>query len=169
MTATPTEKTQFLPSYLPQPLKLLELHPLLPSISDQSPCNQHLPSMSVNTESSSFTAIPILDYSQSTSRDTKPDFLADLRTALVNVGFFYLVNAPIASEIRQDLVQKCKTLFDLPLEKKLEIEMVNSRHFLGYSRLGAEITARKQDYREQFDVCFSPTFWVLTGWKYGFD
>lgn len=30
--------------------------------------------------------------------------------------------------------------------------MVNSPHFLGYSRLGAEITALKPDYREQFDV-----------------
>ncbi|KAJ5917975.1 hypothetical protein N7454_010350 [Penicillium verhagenii] len=29
--------------------------------------------------------------------------------------------------------------------------MVNSPHFLGYSRLGAEITARKLDHREQFD------------------
>ncbi|KAL4866740.1 Non-hem dioxygenase N-terminal domain-containing protein [Aspergillus spectabilis] len=102
--------------------------------------------------SESFTAIPILDFSQSTSANTKPAFLADLRHALVNVGFFYLTNTPIASEIRQNLVAKCKTLFDLSLEKKLEIEMVNSKHFLGYSRLGAEITARKQDYREQFDV-----------------
>ncbi|KAL2825039.1 hypothetical protein BDW59DRAFT_172543 [Aspergillus cavernicola] len=102
-------------------------------------------------QSESFTAIPILDYSLSTSPDTKPAFLADLRNALVNVGFFYLINAPIAPDIRQSLVENCKELFDLPLEKKLEIEMVNSRHFLGYSRLGAEITARKQDYREQFD------------------
>ncbi|KAL4973050.1 hypothetical protein BDW66DRAFT_169030 [Aspergillus desertorum] len=100
-------------------------------------------------QSDSFTAIPVLDYSLSTS--DKPAFLAELRNALVNVGFFYLVNAPISPQIRQDLVRKCEALFDLPLEKKLEIEMVNSKHFLGYSRLGAEITARKQDYREQFD------------------
>jgi isopenicillin N synthase-like dioxygenase len=100
----------------------------------------------------SFTAIPILDYAASTSVATKSAFLADLRNALVNVGFFYLVNAPIAPSIRENLVKKCKTLFELPLEKKLEIEMVNSKHFLGYSRLGAEITARKQDFREQFDV-----------------
>ena len=29
--------------------------------------------------------------------------------------------------------------------------MVNSPHFLGYSRLGTEITKGKTDYREQFD------------------
>ncbi|KAL4796311.1 hypothetical protein BDV19DRAFT_378301 [Aspergillus venezuelensis] len=102
-------------------------------------------------DTNSFTTIPILDYSQTTSPNTQPTFLAELRNALVNVGFFYLVNAPIASPIKQDLEAKCKMLFDLPIEKKLEIEMVNSKHFLGYSRLGAEITARKQDYREQFD------------------
>ncbi|KAL2814151.1 hypothetical protein BJX63DRAFT_420935 [Aspergillus granulosus] len=105
--------------------------------------------MTIQTDS--FTAIPILDYAALTSTATKAAFLADLRNALVNVGFFYLVNVPIAPNIREDLVNKCKALFELPLEKKLEIEMVNSKHFLGYSRLGAEITARKQDFREQFD------------------
>ncbi|KAL4736545.1 hypothetical protein BDV11DRAFT_211117 [Aspergillus similis] len=103
----------------------------------------------MTNQSDSFTVIPILDYSLSTS--DKSAFLANLRYALVNVGFFYLVNAPIRPQFRQDLVKKCRAIFELPLEKKLEIEMVNSKHFLGYSRLGAEITARKQDYREQFD------------------
>ncbi|KAL4748192.1 hypothetical protein BDW72DRAFT_215027 [Aspergillus terricola var. indicus] len=103
----------------------------------------------MTNQSDSFTVIPALDFALSSS--DKPAFLADLRYALVNVGFFYLVNAPIRPQIRQDLVKKCRAIFDLPIEKKLEIEMVNSKHFLGYSRLGAEITARKQDYREQFD------------------
>jgi isopenicillin N synthase-like dioxygenase len=38
------------------------------------------------------------------------------------------------------------------MEEKLKIEMANSKHFLGYARLGTEITALKPDYREQFDV-----------------
>ncbi|KAF7596656.1 hypothetical protein BBP40_000578 [Aspergillus hancockii] len=105
----------------------------------------------MGSDTPSFTAVPILDYSLSTSPTTKPEFLSSLRNALVNVGFFYLINAPIAPQIQQDLVNKCTGIFDLPLEKKVEIEMVNSKHFLGYSRLGAEITAREQDYREQFD------------------
>jgi isopenicillin N synthase-like dioxygenase len=100
----------------------------------------------------SFTAIPVLDYSKSTSATTKPEFLADLRHAIVNVGFFYLIHHPVDPAVVQNLVDKTRELFDLPLEKKLEIEMINSKHFLGYSRLGAETTARKADYREQFDV-----------------
>ncbi|KAI3006703.1 hypothetical protein CBS147346_3603 [Aspergillus niger] len=103
------------------------------------------------SSSSSFTSIPVLDYAQALSADDRPKFLANLRNALVNVGFFYLINAPIAARVRDELIEKTFHIFDLPLEKKLEIEMVNSKHFLGYSRLGAETTARQIDYREQFD------------------
>lgn len=99
-----------------------------------------------------FTSIPILDYAQATSPDTRPAFLAALRDAIVRVGFFYLKNASIPADVRDALVEQSIALFNLPLEKKLEIEMVNSKHFLGYARLGAEVTALKSDYREQFDV-----------------
>ncbi|PYH81334.1 oxidoreductase [Aspergillus uvarum CBS 121591] len=105
--------------------------------------------MTVDTPS--FTAIPVLDYALATSPATKSQFLASLRHALVHVGFFYLINAPIAPAVRDELIKQTTAIFDLPLEKKLEIEMVNSKHFLGYSRLGAETTARQTDYREQFD------------------
>ncbi|KAB8231206.1 isopenicillin N synthase family dioxygenase [Aspergillus alliaceus] len=123
------------------------------------------------TETPSFTEIPILDYSLSTSSTTKSQFLSDLRNALIDVGFFYLINAPVAPQTQRDVVQKCREIFDLPLEKKLEIEMANSKHFLGYSRLGAEITAREQDYREQFDFATElpapgpekPLFWNIRG------
>ncbi|PLB53533.1 oxidoreductase [Aspergillus steynii IBT 23096] len=98
-----------------------------------------------------FTAIPVLDYTLSTSPETKATFLAELRDALINVGFFYLTNPPVAPRVRDELVNQTFKLFDLPLKKKLEIEMVNNKHFLGYSRLGAELTARTPDYREQFD------------------
>ena len=99
-----------------------------------------------------FTSIPILDFSQALSPSTKPAFLASLREALVDVGFLYLKHPPISPDVQAELIEKGKGLFDMPLPKKLEIEMVNSRHFLGYSRLGAEITALKSDHREQFDV-----------------
>lgn len=99
----------------------------------------------------------MLDFSQALS-PSKPTFLANLREALVNVGFFYLRNAPISAQSQEQFIEKALGLFELPLEKKLEIEMVNSPHFLGYSRLGAEITALKPDYREQFDVSSGSIF-----------
>lgn len=86
------------------------------------------------------------------SSSTKPAFLAQLREALINVGFFYLANPPVTAGVQNAFSEKALELFQLPLEKKLEIEMVNSPHFLGYSRLGAEVTALRPDHREQFDV-----------------
>jgi isopenicillin N synthase-like dioxygenase len=78
--------------------------------------------------------------------------LEALRDAIVNVGFFYLKNTGVPNELYQELSEQSSALFNLPLGQKLEIDMVNSKHFLGYSRLGQEITALKNDYREQFDV-----------------
>lgn len=100
-----------------------------------------------------FTSIPVLDLSLVESPATKPVFLSELRRALVIVGFFYLKNTPVSTEVQRAFVQKSKDLFDLTLEKKLEIDMVNSKHFLGYSQMGCEKTARKTDHREMFDVC----------------
>lgn len=99
-----------------------------------------------------FTAVPILDYAETASPSTKSAFLDSLKSAIVNVGFFYLKNTGVPHEILREFAEQSIALFNLPLEKKLEIEMVNSKHFLGYARLGQEVTALKNDYREQFDV-----------------
>ena len=50
-----------------------------------------------NEHSEAFSSVPILDYDLLT-RDggiRKPQFLSELRNALVNVGFFYLANPPV--------------------------------------------------------------------------
>ena len=104
-------------------------------------------------QASSFTSIPVLDLSLVDTPATKPQFLSQLREALVIVGFFYLKNTSVPADVQKNFVQKAKDLCNLPLEKKLEIDMVNSKHFLGYSRMGCERTARKTDHREMFDVC----------------
>ena len=99
-----------------------------------------------------FTSIPILDFTQAQSAADKPLFLSKLREALVIVGFFYLKNPPVPKHEQKDFVEKSIALCELPLEKKLEMDMVNSKHFLGYSRVGCEKTARITDNREIFDV-----------------
>lgn len=105
-----------------------------------------------NADTKTFTSIPILDFIQAESAATKPLFLSKLREALVLVGFFYLKNPPVPKYEQKDFVEKAIALCNLPLEKKLEMDMVNSKHFLGYSRVGCEKTARKRDNREIFDV-----------------
>ncbi|KAI2471336.1 Clavaminate synthase-like protein [Annulohypoxylon bovei var. microspora] len=100
----------------------------------------------------SFTSVPILDLALAKDPQTKPQFLADLRHALMEVGFLYLKNVGIPDELWQQVISEGKAFFDIPKEEKLKIEMKNAPSFLGYSQLSAEITAGKIDHREQIDL-----------------
>ncbi|KAI1378797.1 putative isopenicillin N synthetase [Hypoxylon crocopeplum] len=100
----------------------------------------------------SFTSVPILDLAQARDPQTKPQFLADLRHALMEVGFLYLKNVGIPDELWEQVISLGKAFFDISKEEKLKIEMKNAPSFLGYSQLSAEITAGKIDHREQIDL-----------------
>ncbi|KAI0088096.1 hypothetical protein BDY19DRAFT_994506 [Irpex rosettiformis] len=112
-----------------------------------------------------FSAVPILDYSQLVSPETRPEFISQLLNALTNVGFFYLSNTPVLnSDITDKIIDYAPKFFDLPEEEKERIRMVHSPHFFGYSRFGAELTKGKVDQREQFDI---GTPREERGWKPG--
>jgi len=100
----------------------------------------------------SFASIPVLDLSLADDPSTKPAFLADLRHAIIDIGFLYIKNFDIDQAFVDKVCVVGKKFFTLPTEEKLRIEMKNGPHFLGYSRLGNEITARKTDFREQVDI-----------------
>ncbi|TVY29962.1 putative 2-oxoglutarate-dependent dioxygenase [Lachnellula hyalina] len=100
----------------------------------------------------SFDSIPILDLSLAKDPATKPEFLNQLRHALLEVGFLYLKNVGISEELTQAVIKEGVSFFDLPMEEKLKVEMKNAPSFLGYSRLDAEITAHTIDHREQIDL-----------------
>ncbi|KAI9728539.1 MAG: hypothetical protein M1834_007677 [Cirrosporium novae-zelandiae] len=101
---------------------------------------------------STFTSIPILDLSLARDAQTKPAFLADLRHALLTVGFLYITNTGIPPDLISTVISQTHSFFSLPMEEKLRIEMKNANSFLGYSRLDNEITAHKIDHREQLDL-----------------
>ncbi|KAH9940370.1 Clavaminate synthase-like protein [Epithele typhae] len=98
-----------------------------------------------------FSTIPVLDYSLLATPDGHREFVAELRHALVHVGFLYLANPPVDPDVVAALIDYTPRLFDLPQEEKERILMANSPHFFGYSRFGAEFTKGKTDQREQFD------------------
>ncbi|KAK1828520.1 putative 2-oxoglutarate-dependent dioxygenase DIN11 [Podospora conica] len=100
----------------------------------------------------SFTSVPVLDLSLASDPATKPQFLAELRHALMEVGFLYLKNVGISDEDFNTVIKEGKAFFDIPEEEKLKIEMKNAASFLGYSRLSAEVTAGATDHREQIDL-----------------
>ena len=104
-----------------------------------------------------FSKVPVLDYSLALSPDTKPQFLSELRNALVRVGFFYLSNHSIPEKVQQEAIDQSNAFFDLPLEKKLEIETLHSKHFLGYNRMNAEKTVAVVGHNESLFVCLYAT------------
>jgi isopenicillin N synthase-like dioxygenase len=100
----------------------------------------------------SFTEVPVLDLSLADNPTTKPALLTSLRHALLEVGFLYISHTGIPEELIQDVQVLGKKFFDLPVEEKLKIEMKNAKSFLGYNKLGMEITRFAVDWREQIDL-----------------
>lgn len=100
----------------------------------------------------SFEAIPVLDRSLAEDPATKQDLLQQLRFALLEVGFLYIKNTGVPEQLIEDVKTLGKAFFKLPDEKKLAVEMKNEPSFLGYSKLGMEITRFKVDWREQIDL-----------------
>lgn len=66
----------------------------------------------------SFTSIPVLDLELARDPATKPEFLDQLRYALMEVGFLYLKNVGIPPELFQEVIDRGKALFDMALEDK---------------------------------------------------
>lgn len=79
-------------------------------------------------------------------------FLEHLRAAARDVGFFYLVGHGISQDFIDTLLAATRRFFGLPEADKLAIEMVNSPHFRGYTRVGWEHTRGRPDWREQVDI-----------------
>jgi hypothetical protein len=101
--------------------------------------------------SSNFSKIPILDLDLANNPTTKPQFLEDLRHVLLDVGFLYVKNHGVPEHVIDALVEVLPALFAMPEDRKRDMALENSPHFLGYSGLGAEKTAQVADQREQFE------------------
>ncbi|CAE6416591.1 unnamed protein product [Rhizoctonia solani] len=101
---------------------------------------------------STFEEIPVLDWSLlSGGAESRAKFISQLRSAMTEVGFLYLLNPPIDDHLVQSVIDYAPKLFDLPQQTKESLAMVNSESFFGYNKLGAEITKGNTDFREQFD------------------
>lgn len=95
----------------------------------------------------SFTSIPRIDLSVS----DEPSLLANLRHALINVGFLYVENHGVPSSVVSEMQKALPILFALNPDSKAEVALSNSPHFLGYSAEGSETTGGQVDKREQFE------------------
>ena len=97
--------------------------------------------------------IPLLDLSRLDIADAeRTQFLAELRAASRDVGFFYVTGHRVDPDLLSGLVSVARRFFALPEADKLAIEMVHSPHFRGYNRVAWERTRGVPDWREQIDI-----------------
>ena len=101
--------------------------------------------------STSFSEIPIFDLGRSEDPQTRAQSLLQIRQILVQVGFLYIKNHGVPAPTIERLVNALPHIFALPEAAKDEVALLNSPHFLGYSKFGSEQTARRADQREQYE------------------
>lgn len=97
--------------------------------------------------------LPIIDLSAlNGAPDLRRPMLAKLAAAAREVGFFYLTGHGLGDAEQRETLALAERFFALPEQEKLAVQMVNSPHFRGYNRVGAELTRQRPDLREQFDI-----------------
>ncbi len=76
-------------------------------------------------------AIPLVDISphlsENTTADAKASVIDEVKSACSTYGFLQIQGHGVPLEAQQDMLQCCKTLFDLPQEQKDALSLKNSR------------------------------------------
>lgn len=98
------------------------------------------------------TTLPILDLARYADPADKAAFLADLRHAARDIGFFYLINHGVDDALQYEVQRQSQRFFALDDAQKQQVAMIHSPHFRGYNRAASELTRGQPDWREQFDI-----------------
>lgn len=100
------------------------------------------------------TPLPVLSLALAHSSPTA--FTDELHSALTTVGFFQLIDIKIVEPAWEQswdaAFAASAAFFALPDSSKRELQMLESRHFRGYSGVAEEVTFGKKDLREQIDL-----------------
>jgi isopenicillin N synthase-like dioxygenase len=121
-------------------------------------------------------ALPVLDIAAFRAGDRSGDalvFVDSLRAACHGPGFFLVTGHGISEGRTAAVLEASREFFALPDADKLAIENVRSPQFRGYTRVGAEHTNGRPDWREQLDLGAEratreprpgePPYWRLQG------
>lgn len=92
--------------------------------------------------------VPVIDLS--VAQDSVQ--LGHILAAAHDVGVFYVTGHGIPQPPTPGILDMARRLLALPAEQLREIDNVQSPQSRGYSRVGAEQTGGRPDWREQFDV-----------------
>jgi isopenicillin N synthase-like dioxygenase len=103
-----------------------------------------------------FTEIPVIDFAPMASGDALArQAVGDaVRDACTRVGFFYVKNHTVQQAVIDRTFAAAHRFFDLPLEKKLAVDVANSPNLRGYTKLLGENTdpTARGDLHEGFDL-----------------
>ncbi len=100
--------------------------------------------------------IPVIDIGGLLERDsasTEGDEAArQIGDACRDVGFFYIQNHGIPADHLDAVFREAKRFFNLPIDRKMEIHIHQSKQNRGYIPVGGEKTAKKPDSLEALDL-----------------
>ena len=96
--------------------------------------------------------LPVLDLRRFRDASTRAAFVCELRDALSQHGFFYLVGHGVRTSVRTRAMRSASDFFALPAEEKQEVDSSLSPHVRGYSQLGRERTVGVVDVREVWEM-----------------
>ncbi|WP_020667797.1 isopenicillin N synthase family dioxygenase [Amycolatopsis nigrescens] len=95
--------------------------------------------------------LPVLDLRDADrGPSTRADFLAELRAAVHDIGFFQLVGHGIDNGA--EILRLTQSFFALPESDLAELSILKSPHLRGYSEVGRELTKGAPDQRRQLDI-----------------
>ena len=103
-----------------------------------------------------FTEIPVVDFAPMFEPDRagREAVGAAVRDACTRVGFFYAANHRVDPTVIERTFAAAHRFFDLPLDRKLAVDIANSPNLRGYTRLLGENTdpTARGDLHEGFDL-----------------
>lgn len=103
-----------------------------------------------------FTEIPVIDFAPMFEPDPAGRAAVGeaVRDACTRVGFFYAANHRVDPAIIERTFAAAHRFFDLPLERKLAVDIANSPNLRGYTKLLGENTdpTARGDLHEGFDL-----------------
>ncbi|MGC0313467.1 isopenicillin N synthase family dioxygenase [Kitasatospora acidiphila] len=118
--------------------------------------------------------LPVIDLAAASGTPAQRAALhADLLYATTEVGFFHLVGHGVTEAETSRLTEAMHAFFALPDADRLAISNLKSPQFRGYTRIGAERTGGRSDWRDQLDIGTElpehrpgpgePAYWWLEG------
>jgi len=103
-----------------------------------------------------FTEIPVIDFAPMAGSDAAARRAVGdaVRDACTRVGFFYVTNHSVPAAVIDATFAAARRFFDLPLERKLAVDIAKSPNLRGYTKLLGENTdpTARGDLHEGFDL-----------------